>query len=102
MVGKILVANVVINRVNSKRFPNNVSGVINANRQFAPVTSGIINTTTASSDTKKAVARALSGEDYSDGALFFISRSHCSKSSAAWFDDNFDKVVEHGGHEFFK
>ncbi len=102
MVGKILVANVVINRVNSKRFPNTVSGVINANRQFAPVTSGIINTTTASSDTKKAVARALSGEDYSDGALFFISRSHCSKSSAAWFDDNFEKVVEHGGHEFFK
>jgi N-acetylmuramoyl-L-alanine amidase len=101
-VGKILVANVVINRVNSKKFPNTVSGVINAKKQFAPVTSGIINTCTVSNDTKDAVARALSGEDYSDGALFFISRKNCSSSSASWFDRNLTKVVEHGGHEFFK
>lgn len=101
MIGKILVANVVINRVNSSSFPNTVEGVINAKRQFQPVSSGIINNTTASSDTKEAVRRALSGEDYSKNALYFLSRKYASKSNASWFDNNLTKTVEHGSHEFF-
>ncbi len=101
MVGKILVANVVINRVNSGRFPNTVSGVINSPRQFSPVSTGIIYGKTPSSDTIEAVNRALSGEDYSNGATYFIYRKGCSAGTASWFD-TLNKVVEHGNHEFFK
>ncbi|MGN0165184.1 MAG: cell wall hydrolase [Lachnospiraceae bacterium] len=101
MIGKILVANVVINRVNSSKFPNTVEGVINSPKQFSPVSSGIIYNTTASAETKEAVQRALSGEDYSENSYYFISRKYCSASSAAWFDNNLTKTVEHGCHEFF-
>ncbi len=102
MVGKILVANVIINRVNSSQFQNTVEGVINSPKQFQPVGSGLINKTTASSATKEAVRRALSGEDYSKDALYFICRRYASKSGASWFDRNLEKVVQHGSHEFFK
>lgn len=102
MTGKILVANVVINRVNSSEFPNTVAGVINAKGQFSPVSSGIIDSADASSSTKEAVMRALSGEDYSKNSLYFISRKYASSSSASWFDNNLEKTVEHGTHEFFK
>lgn len=102
MTGKILVANVVINRVNSSEFPNTVKGVINAKNQFSPVSSGIIDSAVADSSTKEAVMRALSGEDYSKNSLYFISRRYASSSAAAWFDNNLEKTVEHGTHEFFK
>ncbi len=101
MVGKILVANVVINRVNSGKFPNTVSGVINSPRQFSPVSTGIIYGKNPSSETIEAVNRALSGEDYSNGATYFIYRRGCSAGTASWFD-TLNKVVEHGNHEFFK
>lgn len=38
--GQPAVANVIINRVNSSKFPNSVSGVVYAAGQFAPVKSG--------------------------------------------------------------
>jgi spore germination cell wall hydrolase CwlJ-like protein len=38
--GKIAVGNVVLNRVKSSRFPNTITGVIYAPKQFSPVASG--------------------------------------------------------------
>ena len=42
--GKILVANVIINRVKSSRFPGNVRDVVYQRSQFSPVSNGTINT----------------------------------------------------------
>ena len=100
--GKILVANVILNRVKSPKFPNNLRSVIMAKRQFQPVTTGRIYTVKVSSETKLAVDMALAGEDYSNGALYFMARSASTASNVTWFDRALTKVLKHGNHEFFK
>ena len=101
IVGKILVANVVINRVNNGRFANTVEGVITASGQFSPVSSGAIYSCSVSSETKEAVARALAGEDYSEGALYFMASGWCNRNAGSSWLNSLTKVVEHGGHYFF-
>lgn len=104
--GRMLVANVVLNRVLSNEFPDTVKEVVFQNNgktyQFSPVRSGgRYYTVTVSETTKAAVARVLSGEDYSDGALYFFARRLTSEKKAKWFDTALDKIVEYGCHEFF-
>ena len=41
--GRILVANVIMNRVRDKRFPNSVTEVVYQRGQFSPVSDGRIN-----------------------------------------------------------
>lgn len=100
--GKILVANVVLNRVHSSRFPNDIKSVIMAGRQFSPVSDGRLWTVTVSAETKEAVQRALDGEDYSQGALYFMARSAADPGNVTWFDRALTRLFRHGGHEFFK
>ena len=101
MKGKIMVANVILNRVEHPSFPDTVRGVVYASGQFSPVSSGKINRVRVSAETEEAVRRALSGEDYSCGALYFAARSFASSSNMGWFDRSLTKVAAHGGHEFF-
>ncbi len=101
MIGKIMVANVILNRVVHEKFPDTVYGVVYARGQFSPVSSGKINRVKVSDQTKEAVERALSGEDYSNGALYFAARSHASVGNMRWFDRSLKKVANHGGHEFY-
>ena len=100
--GKILVANVILNRVKSSKFPNTIRGVIMAPGQFQPVSNGRIYTVKVSSETKLAVNMALQGEDDSNGALYFMARSASASSNITWFDRALTRVVKHGNHEFFK
>lgn len=104
--GKLLVANVVLNRVNSSRFPNTVSEVVFQQNggvtQFSPVASGRFYKVEISEETVSAVGRALTGEDISEGALFFAARKYAGRSQMRWFDSNLEYLFSHGGHEFFK
>lgn len=100
--GKILVANVVLNRVKSKKFPNSIEDVVFQKKQFSPIRDGRYNSVSVTSTTKDAVERALQGEDYSEGALYFSARSKASKKNMNWFDKNLNYLFRHGGHEFFK
>lgn len=106
MKGKILIANVILNRVADKHFPDSIEDVIFQNKggdyQFSPVEDKRYWKVKISEKTKKAVQRALEGEDYSQGALYFVARKRTSTSSAAWFDNNLDWLFKHGGHEFYK
>ena len=99
--GKILVADVIINRVLSKKFPNTIKGVVYAPSQFQPVSTGRIHSVKVSQSTIDCVNRALDGEDYSDGALYFMNRRASGKRSS-WFDRNLNYLFAHDGHEFFK
>lgn len=104
--GKILVANVVLNRVLDDEFPDTVKEVVFQSNgktyQFSPVRKGgRYYTVKVSEHTKAAVARALAGEDYSDGALYFFARRYTSAKKAKWFDTSLRKIVEYGCHEFF-
>lgn len=99
--GKMLVANVVMNRVRSGHFPNTVSEVVyqksEGKAQFSPTVDGRMEQVSISQDTVDAVARVLSGEDISAGALYFRS----VYSSNNWFDRSLNRVLEHGNHIFY-
>lgn len=103
--GKLLVANVVLNRVNHEEFPDTVSEVVTQHSdgvyQFSPVGSGSIWNVRVSEDTVSAVQRALEGEDISRGALYFAARKHANAQRMKWFDENLTFLFRHGGHEFF-
>lgn len=99
--GKVLVANVVINRVRNGGFPSTITEVVYQNNQFSPVKSGTLYSVSVSEGTQAAVNAALAGEDYSCGALFFAARSKANASNMRWFDTHLRFLFEHGGHEFF-
>ena len=84
--GRMLVANVVMNRVRNGYFPNTVTEVVyqrqDGTAQFSPVSDGRIDTVNVSQGTIDAVARVMNGEDISQGALFFRS----VRSRSGWFD----------------
>ena len=98
--GKLLVANVVMNRVRNGRFPNTIQEVVyqrnSGKAQFSPVADGRIDRVSVSSNTVEAVTRALNGEDVSAGALYFRSVN----SNSAWFDRCLHRVMEYGNHIF--
>lgn len=104
--GKLLVANVVLNRVDSDSFPDTVTEVVfqqsKGVTQFSPVASGRIHTVKVSEETVAAVERALSGEDISQGALYFAARKYASSKKMRWFDEKLTFLFRHGGHEFYK
>lgn len=100
--GKILVANVILNRVRSNKFPNNITDVVYQRGQFSPVSNGSINRVKVSEETIECVQRALDGEDYSQGALYFMNRKASYSGNVGWFDNQLTYLFGHGSHEFFK
>ncbi|MEG6523287.1 LysM peptidoglycan-binding domain-containing protein [Desulfotomaculum sp. 1211_IL3151] len=73
MEAQISVAAVVINRVQSSIFPNNIRDVIYAQNQFSPVRNGWINKP-ATANAIKAAQAALDGNDPTNGALYFFDK----------------------------
>ena len=100
--GKMMVANVILNRVASQRFPNTISGVIFARGQFSPVSNGRFYQVKVKDSTIEAVERALNGEDNSRGALFFMNRRASNRGASSWFDSSLSYLFSYGGHEYFK
>ena len=104
--GKILVANVILNRVRHKEFPNTIKGVVFAHKgsryQFSPIADGRYYKVHVSGDTKKAVSQALQGVDGSKGALYFMERRAADSSNVTWFDTALTKLFRYGCHEFYK
>lgn len=104
--GKLLIANVVINRVKDKRFPDNVKDVVYQRKQnvtqFSPVSNGRINKVKISDETKDVIYSALMGEDISKGALYFMARQFANADNVKWFDNNLKFLFAYGGHEFYQ
>ncbi len=99
--GKILVANVIMNRVEDSSFPDDITSVVYERSQFTPVSSGAIDRVQVTKETVECVDRALQGEDPSQGALYFMNRK-ASGENAQWFDRKLTFLFSHDGHEFFK
>ena len=82
--GKLLVANVVLNRMENDAFPDTVEEVVFQNDgscyQFSPIGDGRYDKVIVSDETYKAVERALKGEDLSKGALYFVSEKYYATS----------------------
>lgn len=104
--GRIMVANVILNRVVSEDFPNDVTSVIweriGGSPQFSPTADGRIHTVKISDTTREAVNRAVDGEDMSQGALYFIAKDQADKDNIAWFDNKLKFLFQHGKHSFYE
>ncbi len=104
--GKMLVAGVVLNRVEHENFPDTVEEVVFQNEngiyQFSPVSNGSYYSVTVSEETKEAVDKVLAGEDETEGALYFAARKYADAEKMKWFDSSLEKLFVYGGHEFFK
>ena len=103
--GRMLVANVILNRVVSDHFPDSITEVVFQNNgttyQFAPIKDGRYWSVEVSDETREAVERVLAGEDYSQGALYFAARRLANKNAMSWFDSSLKFLFRHGVHEFF-
>lgn len=100
--GKMLVANVIMNRLEVGFCGNTIVEVVFAEGQFAPVANGRFFKMIPSEETIEAVERVLNGEDISKGALYFMQRNAASKKGIRWFDENLKFLFEYGCHEFYK
>lgn len=105
MKSRMLVANVILNRVKDHHFPDTVSEVVwernNGAAQFSPTEDGRIGTVEISEMTKEAVRQVLEGLDYSKGALFFVAKDQALESNVDWFESDLKLLFEHGDHAFY-
>ena len=73
--GKVAVGNVVLNRVGSDKFPNDIDSVLRADRQFSPVGSGKYDRMLGSGRIPQscydAAQEAMDGISYVGGCLYF-------------------------------
>ncbi len=102
MLGKQMVADVIINRVKSPKFPGSVEGVVFQGTQFSPVRDGRYYSVTVTADTRKAVNQALESKDSSGGALYFVNARKADAGKYSWFENSLTFCAEHGGHRFYK
>lgn len=103
--GRVMVANVIMNRVKHDEFPDTISEVVfdssNGVPQFSPTYDGSIYRVTVTDDTREAVKQAMEGVDYSEGALFFIQKEAAEKDGVNWFEKDLKRLFKHGVHEFY-
>lgn len=105
VLAKMLVANVVFNRINNPAFPNTVQDVVfqknEVRSQFSPLDDGRYYTVTITDSTIEAVNRVLAGEDYSMGALYFATVKLVD-TTGCWASRQCEELYRYGGHVFFK
>lgn len=103
---KLLVADVILNRVRDEHFPDSVYDVVwqklGGTAQFSPTQDGRMGRLEITDSTISAVNRAVDGEDISKGALFFMAREYSSESNVEWFDEKLTYLYSYGGHDFYK
>lgn len=103
--GRVLVANVIMNRVESDRFPDTVTDVVwdwtGGTPQFSPTYDGRIEEVEVSKETEEAVKMALEGTDYSQGALFFVAKDQAEEGNVQWFERDLKKLFKYGVHDFY-
>ncbi len=98
---KIAVANVILNRVKSPLFPNSISEVLTTPGQFDAIYGYYNGTTVPSENTIECARRALSGEDNSNGAVYYYAPAYCGGDTAAWFE-TLTFCTEIDGQRYFK
>lgn len=93
--GKVAVAEVVLNRVESDDFPDSIGAVIYQSGQFSPVSNGSINKAPDEASIK-AVEQALQGSNTVGKALFFYNYK---TATSRWLDSR-QTVTVIGNHTF--
>lgn len=92
-VGKVAVAAVILNRVESSTFPNTISGVIFEPRAFTAVSDGQI-WLTPDESARKAALDAINGWDPTGNALYYFN-PETATSSWIWSRPQIKKIGKH-------
>ena len=99
--GKVAVGNVIVNRVNSGKFPNTIKGVVfdkqDGYTQFSPVIDGTIYNT-PNAESIKAATAVLNGARPVGNALYFLNPR---KSTNFWITQNRQYIKTIGLHDFY-
>jgi len=106
--GQRLVVNVILNRHNSKNFPNGIHNIVFQNGvnskgdlvyQFSPIADGAYAKAIPSESVKNAVTKVLDGWDESKGSLYFRTVKGLEGS---WHQQALTELFRHGCHVFFR
>lgn len=93
--GQVAVAAVILNRVESSKFPNSIAGVIYQPGAFTAVSDGQINTPIDENSTVvKAAKDALNGWDPTGGSLYYFNPDTAT-SSWIWSRPQTKKIGKH-------
>lgn len=93
-IGKVAVASVILNRVESPKFPNSISGVVYQPLAFEPVMNGQIHLR-PDQEAFKAAKAALKGWDPTRNALYFYNPAKVSPYNWIWSRNTIEKIGEH-------
>ena len=96
--GKVAVGAVVLNRVKSGKYPNNIKDVIFARNQFSPVSDGSYYSARPGESEYQAARDALNGVDPTNGALTFYAHN----SIYSRYHESLTHTATIGNHKFFK
>lgn len=95
---KVNVANVIFNRIENEKFPNTLTNVLTAHRQFSSYGSGAYKKVTVTETTKLACEYAYQFTDTTNGALWFDSTN-----GKSWADRHKTRLfTDTVGHAFYK
>ena len=99
--GRKSVANVVMNRVESKHFPDNVCDVVNQPYQFSYKLGSYVVNDVRAWDAAVKVATMVYNRDYdrTEGALYYYNPEKVRKTPSWVADEHFIKAV--GKHHFY-
>lgn len=106
--GKVAVGAVILNRVNSSKFPNTIEEVIFQKGQFQPISDGGWEKKEPSKQSYNAAEEALrgikptgeNGEDVGN-ALFFLYEKVAGERAVRWFKSRLRYVTSIGNHDFY-
>lgn len=98
ITGKALVIRVVLNRLESEKFPDSVKDIIFEDKQFASITDGRWDRVEPNKECWKAVELVKNGWDESEDAVFF-ERTDLSDS---WQSKNLKLALTHQNHNFYR
>lgn len=94
--GQLALANVILNRVKNKRFPDSIHDVIYSGMQFPPAHNGLLDKSKPHATALRAAKDAINGKNNVGNAVYFFNPS-ISKGA---FMSSLDVTVTIGHHSF--
>src|SRR5690606_6622402 len=92
--GQLAVANVILNRVKSNKFPATIKEVIYSGKQCRPAHNGLLDKSVPNKSVLKATKDAMNGKNNVGEAVYFYN----PKVSTGSFWSNLTTIADHGNH----
>lgn len=96
--GQLAVANVILNRVKSNKFPSSIKDVIYSGKQFPPAHNGLLDKSVPNASVLRATKDALNGKNNVGGAVYFFNPKYSTGSF--WSSLTVESTI--GNHRFAK